>query len=102
MKSLLWLLREIVGENTKGECETVLCAIGVNCPMDPYLNESCMPLSGMSSGPHGQTSATAHEFNSTNISNEVSYKSCSLHKSVTILFVLVRILEVQSIQFCVM
>ena len=60
MKSLLWLLREIVGENTTGECETVFCAIGVNCQIVPYLNENCMSLSGMSSGLHGQTSATAH------------------------------------------
>ena len=43
-----------------------------------------MSLSGMSSGPHGQTSATAHGFNSTNMSNEVYYKSWSLHKSVYI------------------
>ena len=35
----------------------------------------------MSSGPHGQTSAPAHEFSSANMSNEVCYKSCSLHKS---------------------
>ena len=55
---------------------------GVNCPMVPYLNEICMSLSGMSSGLHGQTSATAHELNSTNMSNEVYYKSCSLHESI--------------------
>ena len=36
----------------------------------------------MSSGPHGQTSAPAHEFSSANMSNEVCYKSCSLHKSI--------------------
>ena len=65
-------------------------------------------LSGMSSGPHGQTSDPAHVFSSGTMSNEVRYKSCSLHKSVTspsnvtIVYVLVRIREVQSIQFCVM
>ena len=78
----LWLLREIAAESAKEEWETVFCAIGVNCPMVPYLNVSCMSLSGMSSGPHGQTSATAHKFNSTNMSNEVYDTSCSLHKSV--------------------
>ena len=36
----------------------------------------------MSSGPHGQTSAPANEYNSANMSNEVCYKSCSLHKSI--------------------
>ena len=72
MKSLLWwLLREIVAENTEEECETVFCATGIKVPMVPYLNESCMSLSGMSSGPHGQTSAPAREFSSTNINNEV-------------------------------
>ena len=40
----------------------------------------------MSSGPHGQTSAPGHEFNSTNMSNEVCYTSGSLHKSVYIVF----------------
>ena len=50
--------------------------------MVPYLNESCMSLSGMSSGPHGQTSAPAHKFSSGNMSNEVCYTSCSLHKSI--------------------
>ena len=84
MKTLLWLLREIVGENTKGECETVFLATVFKVPMVPYLNESCMSLSGMSSGPHGQTSATARESNSTNMSNEVYCKSCSLHKSIYI------------------
>ena len=86
MKSILWLLREIVAENTEGDCETVFCAIGVKVPMVSYLNESCMSPSGMSTGPHGQTSATAHEFNSTNMSNKVCYKSCSLHKSAYIVF----------------
>ena len=69
-KSFLWLLREIVAKNTKEECETVFCAIGVKGPMVPYLNESCMSFSGMSSGPHGQTSDPAHEFGSLNVSNE--------------------------------
>ena len=32
-----------------------------------YLNESCMFLSGMSSGPHGQTSAPAHKRFATNL-----------------------------------
>ena len=84
MKSLLWLrlLREIAAENAKEECETVFCATSIKVPMDPYLNESCMSFSGMSSGPHGQTSAPAHEFSSGNMSNEVCYKSCSLHKSI--------------------
>ena len=36
----------------------------------------------MSSGPHGQTSAPAHEFSSASMSNEVCYKSCSLHKGI--------------------
>ena len=83
MNSLLWLwlLREIVAENNKEECETVFCATSIKVPIVPYLNESCMSLSGMSSGPHGQTSAPAHEFSSGNMSNEVCYKSCSLHKS---------------------
>ena len=35
----------------------------------------------MSSGPHSQTSAPAHESRSANMSNEVCYRSCSLHKS---------------------
>ena len=74
MKSILWLLREIVAENTTGDCEAVFCAIGVKVPMVSYLNESCMSPSGMSTGPYGQTSATAHEFNSTNMSNEVCCK----------------------------
>ena len=52
--------------------------------MVPYLKESCMSLSGMLSGPHGQTSDPAHVFSSGNMSNEVRYKSCSLHKSVYI------------------
>ena len=84
MKSLLWLwlLREIVAENTEEECETVFCATGIKVPMVPYLNESCMSLSGMPSGPHGQTSAPAHEFSSANMTNEVCYKSCCLHKSI--------------------
>ena len=104
----LWLLREFVAENAKEECEIVFCATGVKVPMVSYLNESCMSLSDMSSGPHGQTSAPVHDFSSVNMSNEVCYKSCSLHKSftapsnVTIVYVLVRIREVQSIQFCVM
>ena len=53
MKSLLWLwlLREIVAENANEECETVFCTTDIKVP---YLNESCMSLSGMSSGPHGQ------------------------------------------------
>ena len=86
MKSLswLWLLREIVAENAKKECEIVFGVTGFKVLMVSYLNESCMSPSGMSSGPHGQTSAIAYEFNSTNISNEVHYKSCSLHKSVYI------------------
>ena len=80
MKSLLWLwlVREIVAENTEEECETVFCTTGIKISMVPYLNESCMSLSGMSSGPHGQTSAPAHEFCSANMSNAVCYKSCSL------------------------
>ena len=84
MKSLLWLrlLREIVVENAKEECETVFCATGIKVPMFPSLNESCMSLSGMSAGPNGQTSAPVHEFNSANVSNEVCYKSCILHKSI--------------------
>ena len=84
MKSLLWLwsLREIVAENAKEECETVFCAIGIKIPMVPYLNESCMSLSGMSPGPYGQTSVPAHEFSSAEMSNEVCYKSCCLHKSI--------------------
>ena len=81
MKSLLWswLLREMFAENTEEECETVFCATGIKVP---YLDESCMSLSGMSSGPHGQTSAPAHEISSANMSNEVCYKSCSLHRSI--------------------
>ena len=77
MKSLLWLwlwlLREIAGENTEEECQTVFCATDIKVPMVPYLNESCMSLSGMSSGPHGQTSAPAHEIRSANKSNKVCY-----------------------------
>ena len=45
--------------------------------MVPYLNESCKSLSDMSSGPHGQTSAPAHEFSSAYMCNEVCYKFCS-------------------------
>ena len=68
----LWLLREIVAEDAKEECETVFCATSIKVPMVPYLNESCMSLSGMSS----------HDFISANMSTEVCYKSCSLHKSI--------------------
>ena len=77
MKSLLWLwlLREIVIENTVEEHETVFCATGIKFAMVPYLNGSCMSLSGMSSGPHGQTFPPAHEFGSVNVSDEVCYKS---------------------------
>ena len=84
MKSLLWLwlLREIVAEDAKEECETVFRATVFKGPVVPYLNESCMSFSGMSSGPHGQTSDPAHAFSSANMSNEVRYKSCSLHKSI--------------------
>ena len=84
MKSFfwLWLLREIVDDNAKEECETVFCATGIKVPMVPYLNESCMSLSDMSSGPHGLTSAPVHEFNFANMSNEVCNKFCSLHKSI--------------------
>ena len=74
MKSFSWLLREIVAENTE-KCEIVFCTI------DPYLNESCKSLSDMSSGPHGQTSAPAHEFSSAYMCNEVCYNFCS-HKSI--------------------
>ena len=81
-RSFLWLLREIVAENAKEECEIVFCATGFKVPMVSYLNESCMSSSGMSSGPHGQTSAPTHECSSVNMSNEVCYKSCSLHKSI--------------------
>ena len=111
MKSLLWLwlLREIVIENTVEERKTVFCATVIKVSTVPYLNESCMSLSGLSSGPHGQTFAPAHEFSSVNMSNEVRYKSCSLHKkvftaptNVIILYVLIRILEFQPIQFRVM
>ena len=82
MKSLLWLwlLREIVAENTEEECEIVFCATGIKFPMVQYLNESCKSLSD-TSGPHGHTSAPAHKFISVNVSNEVCYKSCSPHKS---------------------
>ena len=55
LKSFLWLLGETVAENAKEECEIVFCATGFKVPMVPYLNESCMSLSGMSSGPHSQT-----------------------------------------------
>ena len=53
----LWLLLETVAENAKEECEIVFCATGFKVPMVSHLNESCMSLSGMSSGPHGQTFA---------------------------------------------
>ena len=44
MNSLLWLwlLREIVAENTEKECEIVFCATGIKVSTVPYLNESCM------------------------------------------------------------
>ena len=80
--SFSWLLQEIVIENAKEERETVFRATVFKVSMVTYLNESCMSLSGMSSGPHGQTPDPAHEFNSTNISNEVYYKSCSLHQRI--------------------
>ena len=84
MKSLLRLRsqREIVAEKAKEECEIALCVTGIKVPIVPYLNESCMSLSDMSSGPHGQTSAPAHKFISANVSNEVCYKFCSPHKSI--------------------
>ena len=66
----------------KKNVKTVFCATGIKLPMVPYPNESCMSLSGMSSGPHGQTSAPAHKFMSADMSNEVCYKSCGLHKSI--------------------
>ena len=78
MKSFSWLLREIAEE----ECETVFCTTGIKASMVPYLNESCKSLSDMSSGPHGQTSASANEFSSAYMCNEVCYESCSLHKSI--------------------
>ena len=68
----------MVAENIEEE-GTGFCTTGIEVLMVPYLNESCMSLVGMSSGPHGQTSAPAHEFSSANVSNEVCYKSCSLH-----------------------
>ena len=39
MKSLLWLwlLREIVAENAKEECEIVFCATGFKVAMVSYL-----------------------------------------------------------------
>ena len=60
MKSLLWLwsLREIVAENAKEEWETVFCTTGIKVAMVPYLNEKCMFLSGMSSGPHPQRTSS--------------------------------------------
>ena len=60
-KSLLWLwlLREIVTENIVEERETVFCATGIQVSTVPYLNESCMSLSGMPSGLHGQISPSA-------------------------------------------
>ena len=78
-KSLLWLwlLREIVIENTVEEREIGFCATGIKVSTVPYMNESCM-----SSVPHGQTFVPVHEFGSVNVSNEVCYKSCSLHKSI--------------------
>ena len=82
LKSFLWLLRETVAENAKEECEIVFCATGLKVPMVSFLNESCKSLPDMSSGPHGQTSDPAHVFSSGNMSNEVRYKSCSLHKSI--------------------
>ena len=81
MNSLLWLLREIVAENAKEKCETVFLATVFEVPMVSYLNESCMSLSGMWSGRHGQTSDPSQVFSSGNVRNEVRYKSCSLHKS---------------------
>ena len=36
----LWLLREIVIENTVEELETVFCATGIKVSTVPYLNES--------------------------------------------------------------
>ena len=41
-----------------------------------------MSLWSMSSGLHGQTSDPAREFISANMSKEVCYKFCSLHKSI--------------------
>ena len=90
----LWLLQEIVAENSKEECETVLCTTGIKVPMVPYLN------AGMSSGPHSQTSAPAHEINSANVSNEV--KVYTAPSTVIIVYVLIRTREVQPIQLCVM
>ena len=82
LKPFSWLLRETVAENAKEECEIVFCATGFKVSMVSYLNESCKSLPDMSSGPHGQTSDPAHVFSSGNMSNEVRYKSCSLHKSI--------------------
>ena len=75
-KSLLRLRsqREIVAEKAKEECEIAFCVTGFNVPMVSYLNESCMSLSDMSSGAHGQTSAPTHEFSSAYMCNEVYYK----------------------------
>ena len=72
LKSLLWLWSlRIVAENAKEEWETVFWATGIKVPMVQYLNENCMSLPGMSSGPHGQTSDPAHAFSSGIMSNEV-------------------------------
>ena len=83
-KSSLWLLREIVAENTEEECEIVFCVTGIKFPVVPYLNESYKSLADMSSGVHGLKSAPAHEFIPSNVSNEVCHKSCILRKSLYI------------------
>ena len=74
-----------VDEFVEQYAESTKCVIDRECSdvkkHERDLVENAEALT-MSSGPHSQTSAPAHESRSANMSNEVCYKSCSLHKSI--------------------
>ena len=75
MKSFLslWLLLAIVAKNLKERDENVFCASDIKVPLVPYLNESCMSVSGISPGPQDQNFASANEFDSVVMGDEVCY-----------------------------
>ena len=74
-----------VDEFVEQYAESTKCVIDRECSdvkkHERDLVENAEALT-MSSGPHSQTSAPAHESRSANMSNEVCHKSCSLHKSI--------------------
>ena len=75
MKSFLslWLLLAIVAKNLNKRNENVFCANDIKVPLVPYLNESCMSVSGISPGSQDQNFASANEFDSVVMGDEVCY-----------------------------